>query len=1444
MKPKNRLLSLSAGTLLITLAAALPQSALAADRIKQNNLTNLNLAASWDTLPGSTDVGVFSSTYATTGTLDTGALVAWQGLRLAGPGGNVLINNAAASQVALGTAGIDMSAATTNLVLKSFRMDASQTWNIASARTFRLGDTTATTTGGTDRAGTFTNNSAGATITIMGGGSVSLDVANTSLGNVNWKVNDGTLKAIWNQASSFGTGTITLGGGGLAVGTPIFGSVGNWTWNNAIALTASTSSFIDNQNISGSARWLKLEGVMSGSGALTFRNTGTGFDTLDLGFILGNTNTNTGTVTINSGAMVRVGAVAVGTITQNTGNNGKLAGDAATVVNNGTLTFSRLDSHTVANAISGSGGLRIGTSATQGTATTTQVVTLSGANSYTGTTTIFNGTAKAGVASITDTSGAFGNKSVVTVTNAAGATLDLNGFNTILGSVTGGGSTGGVITNSTTTPATLATGGLNTNTTFAGVISGGANLALTKTGFGNLTLTGTNTYTGLTTVSGGKLIVTAANATSAVSVASNGTLSGTGSIAGTVTCDDGATLETTGTLTLGGLTTNGGLTINAGTLSTSTAAISTGAIVTAGIPGIVSLNFASSGGLSSGTYHLISHTGGPLSTADFNSFFLSSSPALTSRQSGVLTNNATSLDYVVAGDAPKWSGLDSNAWIEGSTGAAGNWKLITNGTATDYVSGDTVLFDDSATNKNVDISTADVFPVSVTVTNTAGTYVIGGAFGISGSTSVAKSGAGTLALAGPNSYSGGTTLADGTLAINNAAALGSGSLTVNSGSLDNTSGGAIAVTTASPLVLASDLTFTGTNDLDLGTGIVALPASRQITVNGSVLTLSGLISGTGFGLTKVGTGTLALTAANIYTGSTTVNAGTLVLGNGGIAGNVGTGAVVISSGSTIRFNRSNLIDNKTNSRMRNVSGAGTIVIDGGGTFFNYPGSGSGFAETGSWNAFTGNLIVRGGSEFQTIRNGATAMGTGSVTLGDATTSGTLSQIEGTWSWTTPIQITGPDNHITNRSDTTQTRALKLQGILSGSGNVTFTDAAASMTNAELGFVLTAANTLSGTITIGATVPVRVGGVPGNTDATAANLVAAASGSLGSATVTDNGILTFSRSDSHSVANTISGTGQVVIGLSNITGTTTQAVTFTGTKTYSGATTVKNGALFLNTTLASSTVTVAAAGTLGGTGTAGGPVSVSGTLAPGVGGVGALSTGALTLGTSSTAAFDINTTATTSDVVHVTGNVTLGGGALSLNDVAAATLTGATKLTLITYSGTLTGTFSGLAEGATVSVGSNSFVIHYNDSNAVTLSAGDAYSTWTASHGLTGADAARDADPDHDGVKNVLEFLFGTEPNPANAGAASLASLPTVTEDATMLHFVYHRTSASVSSVTPVVQYSSTLGSWTAASDGVNGVTIQTTTDGFGTGVDMVTVNMPLTLGSGGKLFARLFVAVP
>jgi autotransporter-associated beta strand protein len=169
------------------------------------------------------------------------------------------------------------------------------------------------------------------------------------------------------------------------------------------------------------------------------------------------------------------------------------------------------------------------------------VLQLSAANPYAISTTVSAGILKANIASVANTSGAFGNNSDIALANFAGAALDITGFNTQVGSLTGGGPLGG---NVTLGAAVLTIGGDTSPAAYAGVISGTG--ALTKTGGGTQILSGANTYTGITSVNGGTLLLDA-NAGGSLPAASALTLGGGRfEIKGKTT---GTTTQTMGNLT-------------------------------------------------------------------------------------------------------------------------------------------------------------------------------------------------------------------------------------------------------------------------------------------------------------------------------------------------------------------------------------------------------------------------------------------------------------------------------------------------------------------------------------------------------------------------------------------------------------------------------------------------------------------------------------------------------------------------------------------------------------------------------------------------------------------------------------------------------------------------------------------------------------------------------
>ena len=299
-----------------------------------------------------------------------------------------------------------------------------------------------------------------------------------------------------------GTGSWMIGSGGIVNNSSSLEAISNGivlsaaqTWN------ASAGSLLLGGSVDNSGNLLTIDGtfdtilngVLSGSGGLTKIGSGTirfdavntynGLTNIKAGRLLwGTSNAFSGAVTIDgAGAVLDLGSGqsgAVGTVIVDHGGSIVGAGSSLT----STAAFD-LRSGTVSANLSGVNGL---------TKSTTGTVIVSGADTFTGATTISAGTLQLGA------SNALSSTSAVTL--AAGATLDLNGFSQSLASLAGSGS----ITGGSAGGNALTVGSDNTSTTYSGALSGAADL--TKKGNGTLTLTGTNLYTGSTNLNAGTVI--------------------------------------------------------------------------------------------------------------------------------------------------------------------------------------------------------------------------------------------------------------------------------------------------------------------------------------------------------------------------------------------------------------------------------------------------------------------------------------------------------------------------------------------------------------------------------------------------------------------------------------------------------------------------------------------------------------------------------------------------------------------------------------------------------------------------------------------------------------------------------------------------------------------------------------------------------------------------
>lgn len=557
----------------------------------------------------------------------------------------------------------------------------------------------------------------------------------------------------------------------------------------------------------------------------------------------------------------------------------------------------------------------------------------------------------------------------------------------------------------------------------------GSTGGLIKRGVGTLSLTQASNYTGSTVVSGGRLLlsgdasldnssgiqVNGAGATlvqnstlmlTPLVTVANGTLDGTG-IIDRVTVTDGGTLTNgvprTGVLMLNSLSFSGAGTLNLQTSDDESVSINTG-IFNAG--GLVTLNVSNRDNLwTTGTYDLVGYTTFTGNTANLQKGTIA---GLGARQNAAITNGGGIIGLAITGDLPVWTGAQNGNWTTSPIGGAFNWKLQSTGAPTEFITGDTVLFDDSATGTtNVNIA-QNVSPTSTTFSNSGKNYTLtsSGGFGIAAGL-LTKSGTGSLTITTANTYAGGTTLNAGTLNVNNSSALGTGALTINGGTINNTSGGAITLSTNNSVRLVNDLTFTGTNALNFGTGAGTIGSGaaaqtlnlvNESTLPGTSLTFGGLMSGTGSGaltLNVSGPGNTAFTGG-LATGTATslvVNSnqpGTLTIS--GPASSVTTLNVNGGATSIVDVGAGNLsLSNGGGSILQSTTG-GVINGTGGGSIILASGNGDFGTAGGTTLTVNANIAGTNAVDFYNANGGP---GLGTIVLAAANTFTGTTNVENT-----------------------------------------------------------------------------------------------------------------------------------------------------------------------------------------------------------------------------------------------------------------------------------------------------------------------------------------------------------------------------------------------------------------------------------------------------------------
>jgi autotransporter-associated beta strand protein len=270
---------------------------------------------------------------------------------------------------------------------------------------------------------------------------------------------------------------------------------------------------------------------------------------------------------------------------------------------------------------------------------------------------------------------------------------------------------------------------------------------------------------------------------------------------------------------------------------------------------------------------------------------------------GYISNNVASVDLVITNSVSKtdtWNGNHNGNWDTTTL----NWLYL--GGAVGYQQGDNVTFDDTLSGTPNVTLMLNVAPGALGFNNSSHNYVLSGAFKITGSTGLTKQGSDsvTLSESGGDDFSGGITVNNGTLILDDANSGITGGLAVNGGTAqigNNDANGALPAGTVS------------VND----SGVLAFSRTDSVTV-------ATAITGAG-SLVQNGSGTVTLSGLNAYSGNTTVSAGTLALSGSGTISN--SAAVSVNNAS---FDVSAL-SQPTSLNSLTLSGANINVVPSGST---------------------------------------------------------------------------------------------------------------------------------------------------------------------------------------------------------------------------------------------------------------------------------------------------------------------------------------------------------------------------------------------------------------------------------------------------------------------------------------------------------------------------------
>ena len=935
---------------------------------------------------------------------------------------------------------------------------------------------------------------------------------------------------------TFGNGSGNSSPGSVSTDIIYVASGGNLTFQNGTNATLTlnlTSGTVDNAgtlslaspiSLTGGFRSLTFDGAgnttiggaMAGAGDIAFAATGSGAVTLS------GTNTYLGTSTLTSGKLNLNSAGALGNSNVFIISGGTLDNTSGGAITLASIPYTTLTSFT----FGGTNALSLGSGITSGSATITM----------------------AGTANLTI-------PNYVT----PGQALAVNGS----------GTTGGVyITNlllsrpSSSAGTTLSgSGAINVNS----VSNGGPTFSpLTYSGSGTLTLAGANSYTGVTNINAGGGTIVLGNALS-LGPTSTAAMNFTSSADNVKLSGNNVTLvelqsdaATTATIS-NGSSTNAALTVNEGTAYSYFGTLANGGTGTLGLTKLGSATLTLAGGTANAYTGATTINGGTL-LLNLGNLGLSGSPVNLINSASALSLGGGTLSVTGVNSAVN-SAANSQTFSGTSLTGGASAIVATQGGSTSL----TIALGgiSRSAGATLDLTTLPTTGSITTTTTNNSAGILGGWATVTGTNwAVAGSSGTATAITALGTYTtlpttGGnattdndqmtaTTTLTGNVTINSLK-IGTGAGPLNLGSnnltLNGASGGLLSVLSN---------TISGTGILGAGaTGEFIVydgPAAATTTINAPIIG-----SGTSGSLTKAGLGVLALNSANSYTGGTTLDAGTLTVGN--VAALGATGAGVTLYGGTLNLNTATSVN------------AYNVTVNNNATI----NSGSGASQTlGTLNIGAATLSTTTTSSTPLINFGATTLSAagGGTSIFNPTTAGlTVTSVTGT-------ATTGLVDNLSLNG--TNANNLISGGISNGAAGGQVAVIVGTGTGGA--WTIGGSSTYTGaTILSGSSAALNVTGTLGNTPV----FVDGGTLNLNAANAISQNVLqfgTFGGASSfltESATNALSGTASLVLsGSSIVTATLSQANSYSGTTTLYGATLILGNAGALGTsavTLASGTL---------------------------------------------------------------------------------------------------------------------------------------------------------------------------------------------------------------------------------------------------------------------------------